>query len=52
MNKLAKKFPEYGWENNMGYGTADHMKALKLIGINKHHRKTFKPIANFIHKKY
>ena len=49
MKKLAKSFPQYGWENNMGYGTAKHMQALKLIGINQHHRKTFRPILQFIH---
>ena len=35
----------YGWEQNFGYGTKQHLKAIKKLGINKHHRKTFSPIS-------
>ena len=52
MKKLSINFPEYKWEQNMGYGTADHINALKSIGISKHHRKTFKPISKLIHNNY
>ena len=44
---LSKKFKNYGWETNYGYGTKEHLKALKKFGITKHHRKTFSPISNF-----
>ena len=47
MQKLSYEFPEYGWESNMGYGTKKHSNAIKLFGINKHHRKTFKPIKKY-----
>ena len=44
MEKLSTKFPEYGWENNFGYGTEYHKNALKKYGITPQHRITFKPI--------
>ena len=42
---LAKKNKGYGWDQNFGYGTKQHLKAIKKLGINKHHRKTFSPIS-------
>lgn len=44
MAKLAEEHPEYGWEKNAGYGTAQHKEALLKYGITKHHRKSFAPI--------
>ena len=44
---LSKKFENYGWEKNSGYGTKEHLKAIKKYGITKYHRKTFSPIFNF-----
>ena len=44
---LAKKNKGYGWDQNFGYGTRQHLKAIKKLGINKHHRKTFSPISKF-----
>jgi ribonuclease HII len=46
MRSLDNEFPKYGWITNVGYGTLDHIKAIKEIGITKHHRKTF--CQNFI----
>jgi ribonuclease HII len=48
MKKLAEIYPQYGWERNAGYGTAEHIKALKLVGITPHHRKSFAPIRESI----
>ena len=42
---LAKKNKGYHWDQNFGYGTKQHLKAIKKLGINKHHRKTFSPIS-------
>ena len=42
---LAKNNKGYGWNQNFGYGTKQHLKAIKKLGINKHHRKTFSPIS-------
>ena len=48
MIKLSKKYPEYYWHKNFGYGTRDYLIGLKKYGITKHHRKTFKPIHNIL----
>ena len=42
---LSKKNKGYQWDKNFGYGTKHHLKALKKLGITKHHRKTFSPIS-------
>ena len=44
---LSKKFQNYGWESNSGYGTKEHLKAIKKFGVTKYHRKTFSPISSF-----
>ena len=43
---LSKKFISYRWDTNSGYGTKEHLKAIKKFGITKYHRKTFSPISN------
>ena len=42
---LSKKFKKYGWDTNSGYGTKEHLRAIKKYGITKYHRKTFSPIS-------
>ncbi len=44
ITKLGKKFKGYYWDQNFGYGTKHHLKAIKTLGITSHHRKTFSPI--------
>ena len=44
MTKLSKKFKNYGWETNYGYGTKKHLSALKKLGSTNYHRKTFAPL--------
>ena len=44
---LSKKNKGYHWDKNFGYGTKQHLQALKKLGITKHHRKTFSPISRF-----
>lgn len=41
MGKIAENYPEYSWHTNNGYGTKQHIDAIKQYGITKHHRKTF-----------
>jgi ribonuclease HII len=43
---LSKKFNNYGWDTNFGYGTKEHIRAIKKFGITQYHRKTFSPISN------
>lgn len=46
MFEMADKHPEYDFQNNVGYGTAKHIAALKEFGPTPIHRKTF--IKNFV----
>lgn len=41
MKHLAKDFPGYGWETNMGYGSKKHRDFIKEEGVNEHHRISF-----------
>jgi len=41
MKDLDIKTPGYGWNSNKGYGTAQHIKAIKEIGPNEVHRPSF-----------
>ena len=45
MEQLALAHPGYGWERNAGYGTAQHLEALRQLGVTPHHRRSFAPIA-------
>ena len=47
MCALAETYPHYGWQNNKGYGTAEHQAGLKKHGISPYHRTSFRPIARF-----
>jgi ribonuclease HII len=44
MAKLARRYPQYGWEHNAGYATADHRDALRLHGATPFHRRSFAPV--------
>ena len=46
MEEYDKVFPEYGFASNKGYGSAEHIKALKEIGPTPIHRRSF--IGNFV----
>ena len=48
ITKMSKKFKKYAWDKNSGYGTKQHLKAIKKFGITKHHRKNFSPIHNML----
>jgi ribonuclease HII len=45
MERLARRYPGYGWHTNMGYGTEEHHEGLQALGPTRHHRRTFAPIA-------
>jgi ribonuclease HII len=48
MAKIAVKYPNYGFENHVGYGTSQHRASLKLHGISEIHRVTYKPIRDLL----
>jgi len=45
MLEAARHHPHYGWERNKGYGTAEHMEALRIHGPTPLHRRSFAPVA-------
>lgn len=46
MNDYSKKYPQYGFDRNKGYGTKEHIDAIKKYGLCPIHRRTF--VQNFI----
>lgn len=44
MKDLAKKYPGYGFEKHVGYGTAAHQKAMETLGLTPEHRRSFAPV--------
>ena len=48
MAKQGVKYPDYGFENHVGYGTKAHLQAIEDFGITPLHRKTFAPINRFV----
>ena len=45
MRALARRHPQYRWETNAGYGTAEHQAGLASHGLTAHHRRSFSPVA-------
>jgi ribonuclease HII len=45
LTDLARVHPHYGWERNVGYGTPEHLHALRRHGPTPHHRRSFAPVA-------
>ncbi len=43
MRQIAAEYPQYGWEQNMGYPTKEHIEAIKRYGYTPYHRKSFHP---------
>lgn len=43
MRLLAPRYPQYGWETNVGYATEGHRAAIEAFGLTPHHRRTFFP---------
>jgi ribonuclease HII len=48
MREYARAHPHYGWETNMGYGTAEHLAALRKHGPSPLHRRSFAPVAQLV----
>jgi ribonuclease HII len=48
MRDLAAAHPHYGWERNAGYGTPEHLGALRRHGPTVHHRRSFSPVAQLV----
>jgi ribonuclease HII len=49
MRALHEAHPHYGWINNKGYGTPEHLTALNQHGPCPHHRRSFAPVHNLLY---
>jgi ribonuclease HII len=49
MRRLHLAHPQYGFDRNMGYPTAEHRAAITLHGATPHHRQSFRPFKNDTH---
>jgi ribonuclease HII len=45
MVRLSARYQGYGWETNVGYHTDQHLAGLAALGVTRHHRLTFAPLA-------
>ena len=48
MTELHTAHPAYNWKKNAGYGTAEHMEAIKIHGVTIHHRRSYAPVRDAI----
>ncbi len=48
MREYAQAHPHYGWERNAGYGTPEHLEALRRHGPSPLHRRSFAPVAQLV----
>lgn len=48
MYEVGLKYPGYGFEKHVGYGTAAHIKAIYELGVCPEHRKSFEPIKSTV----
>jgi ribonuclease HII len=48
MREMHLKYPQYGFDTNMGYPTKEHRKAIEVHGPCEIHRKTFSKVKEFV----
>lgn len=48
MNNLSKEFPNYGFDKNVGYGTAGHKNSITINGLCHEHRLSFRPMSGLL----
>jgi ribonuclease HII len=48
MQRLGRRYPGYNWQQNAGYGTRQHLQAVKTLGVTPWHRRSYKPIRQFL----
>lgn len=50
MRQLHEQYPDYSWNTNTGYGTQAHIEAIHTFGLTDHHRRSVKPIKEYLKK--
>ncbi|MGG3560146.1 ribonuclease HII [Neobacillus rhizosphaerae] len=48
MKEISLSYPAYGFQQNMGYGTKEHIQAIQQHGITPYHRKSFAPVKDYV----
>jgi ribonuclease HII len=48
MEKYDQMYPGYGFKNNAGYGTKEHLDGLTQLGVTPIHRRSFSPVKNIL----
>jgi ribonuclease HII len=48
MHLLARHYPGYGWDSNVGYATLEHRDAIGVLGLTPHHRRSFEPNSQLV----
>ncbi|WHY03481.1 ribonuclease HII [Neobacillus sp. DY30] len=48
MVEISTQYPQYGFQQNMGYGTKEHIQAIQMYGITPYHRKSFAPVKEWV----
>ena len=48
MTEIASQYPLYQFEKHVGYGTALHLSLLKMHGVCDLHRRSYKPVKQFL----
>lgn len=48
MEAMHAAHPEYGWDRNKGYGTAEHREAIMVHGVTPLHRRSFRGVAEYV----
>ncbi|NPA42463.1 MAG: ribonuclease HII [Chlorobi bacterium] len=43
MRAIHRRYPQYGWDSNKGYGTRAHLAAIEAFGLSPYHRRSFRP---------
>lgn len=47
--QLDAQYPDYGFASHKGYGTAQHLAALRRLGACPEHRRSFAPVTQVLH---
>lgn len=45
MREIDREFPQFGFARHQGYGTKEHLEALRIHGPCRHHRRSFQPVS-------
>jgi len=45
MLEIDREFPQFGFARHQGYGTKEHLEALRIHGPCRHHRRSFQPVS-------